>query len=119
MLVWGWFCLGWCNLKDINMKTDELENKAVVELYKLCKKHGLKPVNLALHLNVVPIRIYEILHGKRNITADTDLRLTTFFELKEGHFLKMQADYDLALTRRKIDDKLRRIVSVSDIVKKG
>lgn len=104
-------------MAKVFMKIDNLENKAVSELYKLCKKHHISPNNLALHLNVVPIRIYEIIHGKRNITADTDLRLTTFFELKEGYFLHLQADYDLALANRKLSDKLEKIVPISNIIK--
>lgn len=64
---------------------------------------------LALGIGVQSIRISEILNNKRRITADSDLRLTKFFKLPEGHFLKLQTSHDLALTKQKISSKLKSI----------
>ena len=42
---------------------------------------------LARAVHVAPRRINEIVLGKRDITADTDLRLARYFGLSEGFFL--------------------------------
>ena len=50
---------------------------------------------LARAIHVPPRRINEIVHAKRAISADTDLRLARTFGVSEGFFLGLQADYDL------------------------
>jgi len=74
----------------------------------------LKPMTLSQNalaraVNVPPRRINEIVLGKRQVTADTDLRLTRYFGLSEGFFLGLQADYDLMERRRQIADELAKI----------
>jgi len=61
----------------------------------------LKPLSqsqyaLARAVHVPPRRINEIVHGKRAVTADTDLGLCRFFGVSEGWWLRLQADYDIA-----------------------
>lgn len=51
---------------------------------------------LARDIGVPPRRINEIVHGKRAVTADTDLRLSKALGTSEGFWLGLQADYDLA-----------------------
>ncbi len=60
----------------------------------------LKPMNLSQNqlgrdLGVPPRRINEIVHGKRSITADTALRLATYFNNSPSFWLGLQMDYDL------------------------
>lgn len=57
----------------------------------------------------MPKRINELVQRKRSITADTDLRLATYFGLSEGFFLGLQADFDLMQRRRRIGGALKRI----------
>jgi len=64
---------------------------------------------LARAINVPPRRINEIVLGKRQVTADTDLRLTRYFGLSEGFFLGLQSDFDLLERRRQIADELDKI----------
>ncbi|KPF46511.1 HigA family addiction module antitoxin [Rhizobium sp. AAP43] len=73
------------------------------------KPMGLSQNALARAVNVPPRRINEIVLGKRSLTADTDLRLSRYFQVSEGFFLGLQADYDLMQRRREIEDELRRI----------
>jgi antitoxin HigA-1 len=61
---------------------------------------GLSQTALARALRVPPRRINEIVHGKRAVTADTDLRLARYFGLTPGFFLGLQADHDLMARRR-------------------
>jgi addiction module HigA family antidote len=81
----------------------------VILLEEFLKPMGLSQNALARAVHVPPRRINEIVLGKRDITADTDLRLARYFGLSEGFFLGLQMDYDLMQRRRQIDRDLRTI----------
>jgi addiction module HigA family antidote len=71
----------------------------------------LKPMELSQNalaraIGVPPRRINEIVLGKRAVTADTDLRLTRYFKLSEGFFLRLQISHDLRVQRRALGNKL-------------
>jgi antitoxin HigA-1 len=70
---------------------------------------GLSQNALARAVRVPPRRINEIVLGKRDVTADTDLRLARYFGISEGFFLGLQMDYDLMQRRREIDRDLKAI----------
>jgi addiction module HigA family antidote len=78
-------------------------------LEEFLKPMGLSQNALARAVHVPPRRINEVVLGKRDITADTDLRLARYFGLSEGFFLGLQMDYDLMQRRRQIDRDLRTI----------
>jgi len=78
-------------------------------LEELLKPIGLSQNALARALKVPPRRINEIVLGKRAISADTDLRLARYFNLHEGFFLGLQADYDLMERKRKLGARLAEI----------
>lgn len=70
---------------------------------------------LARNIAVSPRRINEIVHGKRAITADTDLRLSQFFGTSEGFWLGLQSDYDLEEHRILIAKQLKAIKSYKSL----
>jgi addiction module HigA family antidote len=74
---------------------------------------GMTKYRLAKNIGVPAQRIGEIVSGKRAITADTDLRLCRFFELSDGWWLRLQAAYDTALARRRLERELKKIVPLS------
>jgi addiction module HigA family antidote len=80
-----------------------------VLLEDFLKPMGLSQTALARAIGVPPRRINEIVLGKRAITADTDLRMTRYFCLSEGFFLRLQTDHDLMARRRQIGEKLKAI----------
>jgi antitoxin HigA-1 len=61
---------------------------------------------LARSISVPPRRINEIVHGKRNITADTALRLSRFFGTSERFWLNLQLRYDLEIEKDRLGDRL-------------
>ena len=65
--------------------------------------------SLARALQVPPRRVNEIVLRRRAITADTALRLATFFGTSEGFWLGLQADYDLEEARGGIGRDLMRV----------
>jgi len=71
---------------------------------------GLSQYALAKAIHVPPRRINEIVHGKRSITADTDLRLCRFFGLSDGWWLRLQAKYDTELAKERLADELATIL---------
>ena len=75
-------------------------------LLKFLEPMSLSQSALARAIRVPPRRVNEIVLGKRAVTADTDLRLTRYFGLSEGFFLRLQADHDLMARRREIGDEL-------------
>jgi len=56
------------------------------------------------------IRINEIVHGKRSITADTALRLSRYFGTSEKFWLNLQTGYDLEVERDRLGDRLEEEV---------
>ncbi len=64
---------------------------------------------LAQAIGVPPNRIHAIVKGTRDITADTDIRLSRFFGLSEGYWLRLQNAYDLMEARRKLGPAIRNI----------
>ena len=56
-----------------------------------------------------PRRINEIVQGKRSVTADADLRLSRYWSMSEGFWLRLQADHDLMEKRREMGAELEKI----------
>lgn len=67
---------------------------------------GLSPSELARQINVPPNRIGQILHGQRSITGDTAVRLAHWFEMSAEFWINLQAQYDVAVARQKIQREL-------------
>ena len=71
----------------------------------------LKPMKISQNrlgreLSVSPRRINEIIHGKRSITADTALRLSTYFGNSSSFWLGLQMDYDLDIAEDTLSRKI-------------
>jgi addiction module HigA family antidote len=71
----------------------------------------LKPLALsqnrvAVAIGVPPRRINEIVLGKRRITADTALRLASYFETSAQFWMGLQTDYDLDVAADRLADWL-------------
>ncbi len=62
---------------------------------------GMSQNKLADKIGVPSNRIHAIVKGTRSITADTDLRLSKFFGLSEGYWLRLQNAYDILEAKRK------------------
>ena len=70
---------------------------------------GLSQNAIARAIGVPPRRVNEIVLGKRAVSADTALRLATFFGTSEGFWLGLQADYDLEEARHRIGKQLLQV----------
>jgi len=70
---------------------------------------GLSAKKLADVLEVPPNRLYQLLAGKRNITADTALRLSQYFGMSAAFWMNLQSSYDLDLARQQVGKAIQRI----------
>jgi len=71
---------------------------------------GITQYRLAKDISVPPRRINEIVHGERDITADTALRLARYFGTSERFWLNLQARYDLEREKDRLGKRLDREV---------
>ncbi len=72
---------------------------------EILREEFLGPMNISINqlardLGVPANRISAIVNGKRAITADTALRLGTYFQVSPELWLDLQSDYDLRVLRR-------------------
>ncbi len=68
----------------------------------------MSSIALAKRLNVPRTRIERLVKGETSLTADTAMRLATFFGNTPEFWMNLQRAYDLAKARESVD--------VSDIV---
>jgi len=61
---------------------------------------AISQYRLAKDIHVTPIRISQIIRGKRSITADTALRLGKYFNMTPQFWLNMQAQDKIEVTQR-------------------
>lgn len=76
------------------------------------KPLGISQYRLAKDINVPAIRISEIIHGKRSISANTALRLSKYFSNSPEFWLNLQGHYDLEVEADKLDHKLEIEIKV-------
>jgi len=69
-------------------------------LEEFMKPRGLSQSKLARDLDVPVARVHDILRGRRGITADTALRLATYFRTTPDLWMNLQARYDLKRAER-------------------
>jgi addiction module HigA family antidote len=70
---------------------------------------GITQSGLAEDLGISFRRIHDIIKGKRGISAETSLLLGRYFRMGDEFFLRLQADYDLRLARKRIASQLEAL----------
>ena len=71
-----------------------------ISAYRLSKETGIPES-----------KISDIIHGKRNITAQLSLKLGKFFELNPEFWLGLQNDFDIRKERENLKKELNTIKS--------
>ena len=75
---------------------------------------GITQYRLAKTIGVPPIRIHDIVHRRRSITADTALRIGQALGMTPDYWLDLQRIYDLDVARAKTDvSAIKPLVEVS------
>ncbi|MFQ6018524.1 MAG: HigA family addiction module antitoxin [Kiloniellaceae bacterium] len=70
---------------------------------------GMSAAGLARIIRVPANRISQIISGKRNITADTALRLGRYFGTGPQIWLNLQQAYELDLARQEVGPEIEAI----------
>ena len=85
-------------------------------LAEILEELGISQYRLAKAIGVAPIRINEIVHCRRSITADTALRIGQALGMTPEFWLNLQRMYDLDLARASIDiSAIEPLVEVSAV----
>lgn len=91
-----------------------MENLSNIHPGEVLLEEFLKPLNISAYklskdTEIPQTRISLILKGKRKITADTALRLGSYFGNSAKFWLGLQDDYDLEEERKNKKDLLSKI----------
>ena len=70
---------------------------------------GITATELSRQIDVPPNRVLGIVHGQRNVTADTALRLGRFFGTGPELWMNLQKAYDLDKAKAELGKKIQRI----------
>ena len=70
---------------------------------------GISAYKLAKEIKVSTSRVQDILHGRRQITPDTSIRLGRYFGVSDRYFLNIQVE--ISLRREEEKNKIFSIVS--------
>ena len=76
------------------------------------KPLGLTQYRLAHDIGVPPIRISQIVNGKRAISVDTAMRLARYFGTSAAVWLRLQVRYELEVAETNLSDRINREVKV-------
>ena len=71
---------------------------------------GLTPTQVAAALNVPPNRVYQIIAGKRALTADTALRLSQWLGTSAEMWINLQKLYELRLAEKETGDEIKHTI---------
>ena len=83
-------------------------------LAEIIEELGITQYRLAKTIGVPQIRIHDIVHCRRSITADTALRLGQALGMTPDFWLNLQRMYDLELARATTDvSRIERLVDAS------
>jgi len=83
-----------------------------VLLEEFLKPMGISQSQLAKDISVPANRISQIVHGKREITADTALRLGKYFGIEPEFWLNLQVRYNMKLARSRLGKIIEKEVKV-------
>ena len=83
-------------------------------LEKFMKPLNLSQYRLAKELGISPIRINQIIHGKRAITADTAIRLACLLNMEAAFWMNLQSTYELELAMQESYAKIHQAIKPLD-----
>ena len=72
---------------------------------------NMTPAQLARALHVPSNRLYQIVAGKRAMTADTALRLEQWLGVEATFWMNLQKRYELDLAAEQIGEEIKRTVT--------
>ncbi len=77
---------------------------------------NMTAAELARALHVPSNRLYQLIAGKRAMTADTALRLEQWLGVSAGFWMNLQIRYELDVAAEQIGEEIKRTVTARPIV---
>lgn len=77
------------------------------------KPIGISQNRLAMEIRVPARRINEIVLGRRGISADTAVRLSTYFGNSAEFWMNLQEEYELRIARAELAEETKMIGHLS------
>lgn len=71
----------------------------------------MTPAKLARDLHVPSNRLYQILAGRRAMTADTALRLEQWLGVEAAFWMNLQKSYELDLAAERIGEEIKHTIT--------
>ena len=99
-----------CEDKDMAKKLEPVTPGEIL-LEEFMKPMNITQAQLARDINVPPNRISQIIRGKREITADTALRLGKYFGIEPEFWLNLQVRYNMKVAKDNLEKKIEKEVS--------
>ena len=102
----------------ITIRGDDMTNKlspitpGEILLEEFLKPMGISQSQLAKDISVPANRISQVVHGKREITADTALRLGKYFGIEPEFWLNLQVRYNMKIARSRLGRIIEKEVKV-------
>lgn len=79
------------------------------------EESSLSTKALADVIGVPPNRLYQLLAGKRSMTADTALRLGQYFGMSADFWMNLQSAYELDLARLQLGKAIQEIARRGEV----
>lgn len=92
--------------------SDWLDNEHAGQLLvsEFMEPLGLSAADVARAVNVDAARVEAVIEGVRPMDGELDLRLSRYFRMSEGFFLRLQNQYDTLEAKRALNGELDRIL---------
>jgi len=104
--------------KAMTKKLDPITPGDVL-LEEFLKPMELSQNQLAKEIHVPANRISQIIHGKREITADTALRLGRYFGIEPEFWLNLQVRYNMKIARDHVGNQIETEIKPHSYPDKG
>ena len=87
-----------------------IENYAAALLCETLEEIEASQIDVARATGIPAPHLTEMKKGRRRITPEVDLRLSRYFGLTPGYFLRLQLRFDLETAREQIGDAVEKEV---------
>lgn len=77
-------------------------------------ERGISPTELARQVAVPPNRITQLIQGKRNMTADTALRLGHWFGTDPQFWMNLQAQFELVSAQQAAGEQIKALPTAGE-----
>ena len=83
------------------MNKESIPNAFAELLIEMINESDLSQIDISTALGIPSPHLSEMKKGRRNCTAEYDLRLSRYFGTSDGYWLRLQTAYQMRIARAK------------------